>query len=374
MSIFRRGKGRWYWMDDQVNGVRYRLPLKDSAGQKIKNWQEALRREREIVTDIQTGKLGSVGPISRQTFNAAADAYIEKRHLHKAENTYLTDKERSKRLRHFFGETSLRRITPEMVVRYQAGRKAGGVSGRTINLEVGLLRRILKDHQQWARLTGRVGMLNEAPKPARVLTPEEKAKLLEVAAIRESWQVVRCATVLALNTTMRGCELRGLRWKDVDLFERTLTIRRLTTKTDAGARVIPLNRDALLALSELRGRADKLGSTAPEHYVFPACMNGKVQPDKPMKTWDTTWLRITKKAGLSGFRFHDLRHHAITELAEKGLSDQTIMIIAGHVSREMLEHYSHIRLDAKRRALESLETPLSTLDSVPQAAQVGRLN
>jgi len=154
MSIFRRGKGRWYWMDDQVNGVRYRLPLKDSAGQKIKNWQEALRREREIVTDIQTGKLGSVGPISRQTFNAAADAYIEKRHLHKAENTYLTDKERSKRLRHFFGETSLRRITPEMVVRYQAGRKAGGVSGRTINLEVGLLRRILKDHKQWARGLG----------------------------------------------------------------------------------------------------------------------------------------------------------------------------------------------------------------------------
>ena len=45
---------------------------------------------------------------------------------------------------------------------------------------------------------------------------------------------------------------------------------------------------------------------------------------------------MTKKAGLHGFRFHDLRHHAITELAELGLSDQTIMSIAGHVSREML--------------------------------------
>jgi len=55
-------------------------------------------------------------------------------------------------------------------------------------------------------------------------------------------------------------------------------------------------------------------------------------------------------------RFHDLRHQAITELAEKGCSDQTIMSIAGHVSQEMLNHYSHIRIIAKRQALESLES------------------
>jgi hypothetical protein len=52
--------------------------------------------------------------------------------------------------------------------------------------------------------------------------------------------------------------------------------------------------------------------------------------------------------------FHDLRHHAIAELAESGASDQTIMSIAGHVSRKMLERYSHIRMDAKRKALEAL--------------------
>ena len=60
------------------------------------------------------------------------------------------------------------------------------------------------------------------------------------------------------------------------------------------------------------------------------------------------------KNPLLGLRFHDLRHHAITEVAEAQASKQTIMSIAGHVSREMLEHYSHVRLDAKRRALDSL--------------------
>jgi len=44
----------------------------------------------------------------------------------------------------------------------------------------------------------------------------------------------------------------------------------------------------------------------------------------------------------------------VTELAERGLSDQTIMSIARHVSREMLNHYSHIRLEAKRQALAGL--------------------
>ena len=53
-------------------------------------------------------------------------------------------------------------------------------------------------------------------------------------------------------------------------------------------------------------------------------------------------------------RFHDNRHTLITELAESGAGDQTIMDIAGHVSKQMLKHYSHIGMEAKRRALESI--------------------
>ena len=57
---------------------------------------------------------------------------------------------------------------------------------------------------------------------------------------------------------------------------------------------------------------------------------------------------------MHSLRFHDLRHHAITELAESEASDQTTMSIAGHVSPKMLAHYSHVRLEAKRKALDSL--------------------
>ena len=55
-----------------------------------------------------------------------------------------------------------------------------------------------------------------------------------------------------------------------------------------------------------------------------------------------------------GFGSNDLRHQAITELAETGASDATMMALAGHMTREMMEHYSHVRMAAKRDALEKL--------------------
>ena len=59
------------------------------------------------------------------------------------------------------------------------------------------------------------------------------------------------------------------------------------------------------------------------------------------------------KSSIGELRFHDLRHHAITELAESQASDRTIMSIAGHVSQQMLAHYSHVRIEAKRKALDA---------------------
>jgi Phage integrase family len=67
----------------------------------------------------------------------------------------------------------------------------------------------------------------------------------KLAATKPEWQNARLAALLALNTTMRAGEIRGLRWHAVDLIERTITVRRNTTKTDAGERVIPLNIDSL---------------------------------------------------------------------------------------------------------------------------------
>jgi hypothetical protein len=75
-----------------------------------------------------------------------------------------------------------------------------------------------------------------------------------------------------------------------------------------------------------------------------------------MSSWRTAWRKIAASAGLPGLRSHDLRDHAITELAESSTSEQTIMSIAGHVSARMLAHDSHVRLEAKRAALSGLNS------------------
>jgi integrase len=49
-----------------------------------------------------------------------------------------------------------------------------------------------------------------------------------------------------------------------------------------------------------------------------------------------------------------MRHTLVTDLAESGAGDEVIQDIAGHVSRQMLKHYSHVRTEAKRKALESI--------------------
>lgn len=135
-------------------------------------------------------------------------------------------------------------------------------------------------------------------------------------------------------------------------------VRVRRSKTDTGHRTIPLNRDAVLAFAKLKERAEAFGSLDSEHFVFPTCENNRIDPTRPQKGWRSAWRSLTKAAGFAGFRFHDLRHQAITEMAEVGASDATIMAVAGHIDRAMMEHYSHVRMAAKRDVLAKLESGL----------------
>ena len=81
-------------------------------------------------------------------------------------------------------------------------------------------------------------------------------RLLKVAQSKPEWETAYLASVLALNTTMRGCEVKQLRWRDIDFMDQSLVIRR--SRTRAGERVIPLNANAYNAIMRLRGRAQML--------------------------------------------------------------------------------------------------------------------
>src|SRR5207245_10072353 len=74
--------------------------------------------------------------------------------------------------------------------------------------------------------------------PGRALQPEQEKRLFETACQKPGWQDAYYAALVAANTTARACEIKGLRVGAVNLMSRTMTIRRQSTKTDAGCRVI----------------------------------------------------------------------------------------------------------------------------------------
>ena len=162
-----------------------------------------------------------------------------------------------------------------------------------------------------------------------------------------------CAAILAANTSMRGVEVKHVRRKDVDLEKRVVRIR--TSKNETSKRIIPLNESAFDAVQRMVIRADTLGFNEPDHYLWCASRHHKLDPTKPASQWDGAWRALRKAAGLPGLRFHDLRHTVVTRLLEAGEPDHVVESITGHLSRRMLEHYSHIRLNAKKAALDWLD-------------------
>jgi len=401
MSLYKRG--RIWWADFSVHGARHQVST-ETADRRV-----AVQRERELIEQARKSRMPRK-EWARRNLKEVVDLYLAERVTDSCESTIKKERQFLRPAVKALGEHSLQEITADVILEYRAKRIALGLSNVTVNIEVGALRRILKRGKLWHRMADDVKPLKEQPSEVgRAMSPAQKQRLLEVASRSPLWEAAYYAAMLALNTTMRACEIRHLKWSDVDLLERKITIRR--SKTAAGHRVIPLNSGAMLAFQKLRERALKFESDSPESYVFPTIEPGHFNPSKPMVSWRGAWRKLTKaaqtltvldrvlltrpsliettqeranldrmkkerrikdinrwlqgrapelaketNAGLAGLRFHDLRHHAITELAEHGEADLTIMSIAGHISRRMLEHYSHIRMDAKRQALESLET------------------
>jgi integrase len=110
----------------------------------------------------------------------------------------------------------------------------------------------------------------------------------------------------------------------------------------------------------------KFGETRPEHYLFPFGSPGPKDPTRPTTTLKSVWGSIRDDAKVS-CRLHDLRHTAATKMAEAGTAESTMLSLMGHISRQMMEHYSHIRLAAKREAVESLSITMKT-KTLPKAA------
>jgi integrase len=352
--IYKRGKQGTYWFRFRFGG-RFVHESARTASKTVAREAEQQRR-RELMQSWNKIERRTLPP----TFQHAAKTWMERAKPHLAKRTQeIYDVAVRCHLKGYFGSRLLNECGGREIAAYQAKRKREGASARTLNKELQVLRQILKSYKLWANLQGDVRFEREREEVGQALSPEAETKLIE--ACRQN-PMLETVVTLALHTALRKGEIRLLRWGQIDFDNRTLTVG--DSKTEGGrGRVLPVNPIAYAAMAKWAGR---FPHAMPENYVFPACESARldlphpcteyIDASKPVKDWRTAWRNALKRAGLR-IRFHDLRHCCIAKLSESQASEQTIMAIAGHLSRKMLEHYSHIRMQAKRTALDAIAHP-----------------
>ncbi len=228
-------------------------------------------------------------------------------------------------LRHKIADTPLSEFTSVALARYREDRLRV-VSSGTVNRELGLLQHALKiAREEWA--------LAIAPTPLKKPSPgrqrERRLPDQELAGLRTAldhcrnpW--VKPAFLFALATGMRRGEILSLKWCDVDL-ETGIAFLPLTK--NGHPRSVPLSPQALSVLLVLpRGEGD---------LVFPISAN----------SLRLAWDRVKRRAGVKDFRFHDLRHEAISRFFEMGLSVPEVALISGHRDPRMLFRYTHLKAE-----------------------------
>ena len=295
-------------------------------------------------------------PSEKLTVGDALDRYVKEILPNKKASTQQREHTRVRELVAFFGHYSLAAVTLDLVARFRDMRLAQDKANNTVRLELALLGHLFSVAiKEW-----HIGLVYNPvanvrkPSPGagrnRRLSPSELARLL-AATDSHSKPMLGWIVSVALETGMRHSEIVGIRRPHVDL-ERRL-VRLFDTK-NASARTVPLT---LTAVSALRSAIDNPIRPIDSDLVF----FGEPGRDGRRRAYQFAkiWGALVKQAGLIDFRFHDLRHEAVSRLVEAGLSDQEVASISGHKSMQMLRRYTHLRTEDLIGKLDAIRTRLS---------------
>jgi len=222
MSLYRRGHVWWYKFRFAAQMIRE--SSKSESKTIAKDAERARRRElEENWNQIKRRKLPPL-------FSVASADWLKTR-TGIAVSTERSYKLAISQLEKDFGKRLLCDLSAEDLAAFQTRRKREVVSNRTVNLELGVLRSILRRYRMWESIAADVDFLKEPASPGRALTAEEESRLLD-AASKSRCRSLYPVVLLALNTGLRVSEIRGLTWGQVDFLASTLTVGK--SKTAAG--------------------------------------------------------------------------------------------------------------------------------------------
>ena len=137
---------------------------------------------------------------------------------------------------------------------------------------------------------------------------------------------------------MRKGELLSLKWADINLTNKVLTVDFQNAKS-GNSRHIPLNTEAFNTLYHWKDLSGDIG------YVF------KDGNQQPLNDFRYDWANLLEKANITNFRFHDLRHHFASMLVMASVDLNTVRELLGHSDLKMTLRYAHLAPEHKAAAV-----------------------
>lgn len=260
-----------------------------------------------------------------------------------------------------FGRCLCKEVKSREVSEFIQNKLKEGLSARYVCDIVTVMKSIFRYAAREYSMTNvldSVVMPKKAKTEIQIMTDEEKQALSRY--INENRNTSTLGAALSLYTGMRIGEICALRWENINIEKRILTVRytyqRIQNyeggsrtkliitepKSQSSRRQIPIPECLIPMLTELKGF---LGS-----YV----LTGTGNPIEP-RTMQYRFKRILKNAGLPGFRFHSLRHSMASGAIELGFDVKTLSEILGHASTTItLDRYVHSSMSHKKSCMDLL--------------------
>jgi site-specific recombinase XerD len=372
LRMMPSGSKSWYC--EYARGKRVWLGRADVLG---------LADARESARTILADHFRGIDPIEVRKPKAAMQSYREfidgdySAWAKSSQKAYAQNLNRLKTAFKSLLDKPLDKITALDVERWRASQVERGLSNQTINRDISSIKASLNRAVDWGLLPSNpLAKLKKARVDdclkVRYLSDAEEYRLREVIEAREErrrterdtanrWRGergyvllpslrdvvftdhVKPLILLSINTGCRRGELFDVTWENIDLDRRLLTVTGATAKSRR-TRHIPLNREATSVLLNWRAQCEET--------------TGLVFVNEAGERFDrvnTSWRRLLKDAHISGFRWHDMRHHFASRLAMGGVDLNTIRELLGHSDYTMTLRYAHLAPEFKLKAVEVLD-------------------
>ena len=311
-GVYRRPDSRFWWITTTLpNGKR----LRQSAGTQNREDAEALLAK----LTLDAYRQAHFGLKPERSWQEAVVRYLAVKSVLRS---YGDVKRICRMLDPYLGHLNLSQINGDVVWSVVQGELKKGNKPATVNRYLALIRcllRMARDEWQWIDSIPKIRLMPGEVERDRWLTREEADRLIKACPPH-----LAALVKFALATGCRAREISGLEWERVDLARRTAWLNQTKNGTPRG---VPLNSDAIAVLEQEVGK----------HPRF--CFTYRGKPIQgPIS--NKGWFAALERAGLSNFRFHDLRHTWASWHRQAGTSCDELKDLGGWKSRQMVDRYA----------------------------------